>query len=138
MEKNKVVDVDFRRQQREHAPIHVNGDAVEKVKNFMFLGVHLTESQMVHPHRECGEEGATAPLHPQEADEICLVTQNPEKLLQMHNREHPVGLYHSLVWQLHRPQPQGSPEGGVVCTTHHRGHPDSEVSTGASKLGLRD
>ena len=30
-------------------------------------------------------------------------------------------LYHRLVWQLHRPQPQGSPEGGAVCTTHYRG-----------------
>ena len=76
---------------------------------------------MVHPHRQRGEEGAPAPLEPQQAEEISLVTQNPDKLLQMHNREHPVGLYHSLVQQLHRPQPQGSPEGGAVCTTHHRG-----------------
>jgi hypothetical protein len=33
----------------------------------------------------------------------------------MHNWEHPVGLYHRLVRQLHDPQPQGSPEGGAVC-----------------------
>ncbi|CDQ62157.1 unnamed protein product [Oncorhynchus mykiss] len=38
----------------------------------------------------------------------------------MYNREHPVGLYHLLVRQLHWPQPQGSPEGGAVCTTHYR------------------
>ena len=76
---------------------------------------------MVHPHRQCGEEGATAPLQLQEAEEIWLVTQNPDKLLQIHNREHPDRLYHSLERQLHRPQPQGSPEGGAVCTTHHRG-----------------
>ena len=62
---------------------------------------------MVHPHRQC----ATASLQPQEAD----------KPLQMHNREHPVGPYHSLVRQLHCPHPQGSPEGGAVCPTHHRG-----------------
>ena len=60
---------------------------------------------MVHPHRQRGEEGAAAPLQPQEAEEIWLVTQNPDKLLQMHNREHPVGLYHRLVRQLLRPQP---------------------------------
>jgi hypothetical protein len=42
------------------------------------------------------------------------------KLLQMHNWEHPVRLYHRLVWQLHRPQSQGSPEGGTVCIRHHR------------------
>ena len=39
----------------------------------------------------------------------------------MHSREHPVWLYHRLVWQLHRPQPQGSPEGSAVCTMHHWG-----------------
>jgi hypothetical protein len=30
---------------------------------------------MVHPHRQCGEEGVTAPLQPQEAENIWLVTQ---------------------------------------------------------------
>ena len=75
---------------------------------------------MVHPHRQRCEEGVIAPLQPQEAEEIRLVTINTHKLLQMHNREHPVGLYHRLVRQLHRPQPQGSPERSAVCTTHHR------------------
>ena len=76
---------------------------------------------MVHPHRQRGEEGATVPLQPQEAEEIWLVTENTHKFLQMHNREHPVGLCHRLVRQLHRPQPQGSPIGTAVCTTYHRG-----------------
>jgi hypothetical protein len=76
---------------------------------------------MVHPHRQRGEEGAVAPLQPQEAEEIWLVTKNTHILLQMHNREHPVGLYHRLVRQLLHPQPQGSPEGIEVCTTHHPG-----------------
>ena len=31
---------------------------------------------MVHPHRQRGEEGATAPLQPQEAEEIWLVNKN--------------------------------------------------------------
>ena len=34
---------------------------------------------MVNSHRQCGEEGSTAPLQPQEAEEICLVTQNPDR-----------------------------------------------------------
>ena len=66
---------------------------------------------------------------------MCLVTYNTHKLLHMPNQEHPVGLYHRLVRQLHRPQPQGSPEGSAVCTTHHRGqttcppgHPMSQES----------
>jgi hypothetical protein len=32
-------------------------------------------------------------------------------------------VYHRLVRQLHRPQPQGSPRGGAVCPTNHWGHP---------------
>ena len=73
---------------------------------------------MFHPHRQRGEEAATVPLQPQEAEEIWLVTKYT---LQMHNREHPVRLYRRLVWQLHHPQPQGSAEGSAVCTTHHPG-----------------
>ena len=66
---------------------------------------HHRQTEMVHPHRQSGEEGATAPLQPQEAEEIWLVTKSTHKLLQMHNREHPGGLYHRLVRQLLRPQP---------------------------------
>jgi hypothetical protein len=35
--------VDFRKQQREHPPIYINGTAVEKVESFKFLGVHITD-----------------------------------------------------------------------------------------------
>ncbi|CDQ86081.1 unnamed protein product [Oncorhynchus mykiss] len=72
--KTKEMIVDFRKQQREQPPIHIDGTVA-----------------------------AAAPLQPQEAEEIRLVTKNTHKLLQMHNREHPVGLYHRLVWQLLRP-----------------------------------
>ena len=34
--------VDFMRQQRAHTPIHIDEAAVEKVKSFKFLGVHIT------------------------------------------------------------------------------------------------
>ncbi|XP_064868867.1 uncharacterized protein LOC115113221 isoform X3 [Oncorhynchus nerka] len=64
--KTKQLIVDFRKQQREHAPIHIDGTAVEKVESFKFLSVH--------PHRQCSEEGATAPIQPPEAEEICLDT----------------------------------------------------------------
>ena len=35
--------VDFRKQQREHSPIHIEGSVVEKVESFKFLGVHITD-----------------------------------------------------------------------------------------------
>jgi hypothetical protein len=36
--KMKELIVDFRKKQREVAPIHIDGTAVEKVESFMFLG----------------------------------------------------------------------------------------------------
>ena len=40
----KELIVDFRRQQREYAPIHIDGDAVEKVKRFKFLSIYITDN----------------------------------------------------------------------------------------------
>ena len=96
---------------------------------------------MDHSHRQCGEEGATEPLQPQEAEEIWLVTKSTHKLLQMHNRAHPGGLYHRLVRQLHRQQPQGSPEGGAVCSTYYRGQstsPPGHLQHPMSQVGQKD
>jgi hypothetical protein len=42
--KTKEMMVDFRKQQREHTPIHVDRNAVEKVKSFKFLSVHITDN----------------------------------------------------------------------------------------------
>ena len=41
--KRKKMIVDFRKQQREHPPIHFNGTAVEKVESFKSLCVHITD-----------------------------------------------------------------------------------------------
>uniref|UniRef100_A0A8K9XFW9 Reverse transcriptase domain-containing protein n=1 Tax=Oncorhynchus mykiss TaxID=8022 RepID=A0A8K9XFW9_ONCMY len=41
--KTKEMIVDFRKQQREHPPIHIDGTVVERVASFKFLGVHITE-----------------------------------------------------------------------------------------------
>ena len=65
--KTKEMIVDFRKQH-----LHFDGTVVEKVESFKFFGVHITE--MVHPHRQRGEEGATVHIQPQEAEEIWLVT----------------------------------------------------------------
>ena len=42
---NKATEllVDFRKQQREHAPVHIDGTAVEKVESVKFLCVHITD-----------------------------------------------------------------------------------------------
>ena len=71
--KTKEMIVDFRKQQREQPPIHIDGTVVERVESFKFLGVHITDKLKWSTHTDCGEEGATAPLQPQEAQEIWLV-----------------------------------------------------------------
>jgi hypothetical protein len=35
--------INFRKQRREHAPIHINRTAVERVTSFKFLNIHITE-----------------------------------------------------------------------------------------------
>jgi hypothetical protein len=45
----------------------------------------------------------------------------PQKVLQLHHREHPDRLYHRLVWQLLGLRPQGSTEGSAYCPVHHWG-----------------
>ena len=117
--------MDFKKQQREYPPIHIT--AVEKVERFKFLGVHITDKLKWSTH----------------TDSVVTKSQqrNPDELLQMHNRRHPVGLYHHLVQQLHCPQPQGSSEGGVFCPTHHWGHiacPPCPLQHPMSQKGQKD
>ena len=72
--KTKEMIVDCGKQQREHPPIHIDGTVVEKVESFKFLGVHITDKLKWSTYTDCGEEGATTPFQPQEAEEIWLVT----------------------------------------------------------------
>ena len=46
--KTKELIVDFRRQQKEHA--HIDGTAVEKVKSFKYLGIHIPDSLKLSTH----------------------------------------------------------------------------------------
>ena len=40
--KTKEMIVDYRKKRTEHAPVLINGAAVEQVESFKFLGVHIT------------------------------------------------------------------------------------------------
>ena len=62
--KTKEMIVDFRKQQREHHPIHIDETAVEKIESFKFLGVHITYKLKWSTHT----------TGPQEAEDIWLVT----------------------------------------------------------------
>ena len=53
--KTKEMIVDFRKQQREHPPIHVDGTAVEKVESIKFLGVDITDKLKWSTHTDSVE-----------------------------------------------------------------------------------
>ena len=40
--KTKEINVDYRKEKTEHAPILIDAAAVEQVETFKFLGVHIT------------------------------------------------------------------------------------------------
>ena len=44
--------MDFRKQQREHTPIHIDGTTVEKVESFKFLSVNITDKLKWSTHTE--------------------------------------------------------------------------------------
>ena len=50
--KQKELLVDFRKQQREPAPIHIDGTSVEKVESFKFLSVHITDDLKWSTHTD--------------------------------------------------------------------------------------
>jgi hypothetical protein len=62
--KTKEMIVDFRKQQREHPPIHINGTVVEKVESFRFLGVHIADKLKWSTHTN------SVHLPPQEAEKM--------------------------------------------------------------------
>ena len=50
--KTKEVIVDFRKQQREHPPIHIDGTVVEEVERFKFLCVNITNKLKWSTHTD--------------------------------------------------------------------------------------
>ncbi len=73
---------------------------------------------MVCSHRRSAEEGTSASLHPETAEEVWNEPQNPQILLHLHCGEHPDRLHHRLVWKQHRWQPQSSAKGRANCPQH--------------------
>ncbi len=98
IDKTKELVVDYRRQSREHTPITIDKTPVERVNSFKFLGVpHHRGSHMVCSHRCSAEEGTSAPLLPETAEEVWNEPQNPQIFLHLHCGEHPDRLHHRLV-----------------------------------------
>ena len=107
MIKTKEMIVDYRKRRTEDAPILIDGAVVEQVKSFKFFGVHITKKlTMVEAHQDSCDKGTTKPIPPQETDKIWHGSSDPQKVIQLHHREHPDWLHHRLVWQLLGLRPQ--------------------------------
>ena len=63
--------MDHRKWRAEHAPIHIDGAVVERVKSFKFLCVHITKDlSWSETHQHSRKEGTTMHLPPREAEKI--------------------------------------------------------------------
>ena len=99
--------VDFRKQQREHPPIHNDGTVVQRVVSIKLFGVHITDKLNWSIHTDSVVKKAQQRLFNLRRLKKFGLPPEALKLLQIHKREHPVGLYHCLTWSAHmlRPQP---------------------------------
>ena len=48
----KEIVIDFRKRSGGHAPVYVNGDKVEMVQSFRFLGIQITNNLSWSPHAD--------------------------------------------------------------------------------------
>ena len=73
--KIKEMIVDFRKQPREHPPIHIEGTTGEKVESFKFLGVHITDKLKWSTHTDSVVKKAQQRLfNLRRLNKMCLVT----------------------------------------------------------------
>jgi hypothetical protein len=74
---------------------------VERVESFKFLGVHITNKLSWSKHTKNVMKRARKRLSPSgEATDSLIGYNDPQKVLQLHHREHPDRLLHRLVRQL--------------------------------------
>ena len=81
----KELNVDYRKQGGEHSPIHINGETVEQVDRFKYIGVQITKDLKFSKHTRSREEGATVPLPPQEVEKVWHGPSNPQKVLKVYH-----------------------------------------------------
>ena len=64
--------MDFRKQQREHAPIHIDGTALAKMESFKFLGICINNNLKWLTHTDSMVKKAQQSLFNLGAEEIRL------------------------------------------------------------------
>ena len=100
MSKTKELIVDYRKRWTERASINIDRAVVEWAESIKFLGVHITNKLSWLKHTKTVVK--TTQQHLFTLRRLKRFGKGPQilKVLQLHHREHPGGLYHCLVWQL--------------------------------------
>ena len=80
--KTKEMIVDFRKQQREHSPVHINGTVVEKVESFKFVGIQFTDKLNWSTHTDSIVKKAQQRLFNLRRLKKCVLSPKTLKLLQ--------------------------------------------------------
>ena len=100
VDKTKEIIVDFRRSQPSHKPLLINNTAVERVRSTKFLGVQITDTDLVTSQQSSGNESSA--VHALSTlDEVSTrPPSNSHHLLQRHYRKHTDQLHLFLVRSL--------------------------------------
>ena len=117
-DQDKEMIVDYRKRRTLHTPILIDGAVVEQFGNFKFLGVHITNKLTWSKYTKTvvkREQQNRFPLR--RLNRFGMGSSDPQKVLQLHHREHPDSLHHCLVWQLHL-RPQATTEGSACDPVH--------------------
>jgi hypothetical protein len=74
--KTKEMILDYRKKKTGHAPILIDGTAMEQVKNFKFLGDHITIKLTWSKHTKTVVKRARQPIPPQETENLAWVLRS--------------------------------------------------------------
>ena len=87
--KTKEMIVDYRKKRTEHATILIDGASVE---SFKFLDLHTNNKLSWSKHTKTVVKRARNILFPlRRLEKILQESSDPQKVLQLHSREHPDG-----------------------------------------------
>jgi hypothetical protein len=82
--------VDYRKSRAEHVPIHIYGGWSGAGRELQVHWCpHQQQTIMVQKHQGSQEVGTTTPFPPQETEKISHGSPDPQKVLQLHHRQHP-------------------------------------------------
>ncbi len=127
--KTKELIVDFRKRPQRPYTLMISGTPVERVSSFKYLGVNISEDLTWTAHIQTQVKKARQRLSSATAEEIQVLTSNPENFLFRGHRKCTDSVHLSVVWKRVKPGLQSSAESCAlswarlrVCSPLSAGH----------------